>query len=130
MNTKEFDQDFELFVISYYERKVESCKTRGIEFKLNLISVRNLLSAKRCAYTGMLLTRGKKLQPQLASDVTIDRIDNKRPYEKGNVVAVSNIANNFKGIFENPSYKLDMHTAEKALNKIQKKIKQVKGESK
>ena len=123
--TKEFSQDFEMFVISYYTAKVQSCKDRGIDFKLNLISVRNLLSAKKCGYTGMVMTRGKG-KGQLSTDVTIDRIDNTRPYEKGNVIAVSNIANNFKSIFENPQYKLDMDTARKALGTIQKKIKQVK----
>ena len=126
MATKPFSQDFELFVLSYYQNKVQSCKDRGIEFKLNLVSVRNMLSAKKCGYTGLELTRGKKGLGMLSTDVTIDRIDNTRPYEKGNVIAVSNVANNFKSIFENPSYKLDMLTAQKALVKMQKKIKQVK----
>jgi len=126
MTTKPFSQDFELFVISYYQNKVQSCKDRGIEFKLNLVSVRNLLSAKKCGYTGLDLTRGKKGLGMLSTDVTIDRIDNSIGYVKGNVIAVSNVANNFKSIFENPVYKVDMQMAEKALVKIQKKIKQVK----
>jgi hypothetical protein len=124
--SKEFSADFEMFVVSYYTNKVQSCKDRGIEFKLNLVSVRNLLSAKKCGYTGLDLTRGKKGLGMLSTDVTIDRIDNSLGYVKGNVIAVSNVANNFKSIFENPVYKLDMLMAEKALNKIQKKIKQVK----
>lgn len=123
---KEFSEEFELFVLSYYQAKVQSCKDRGISFELNLVSVRNLLSAKKCGYTGLPLTRGKKGVQMTATDVTIDRIDNTRPYEKGNVIAVANVANNFKSIFENPKYKLDMQTAQKALGKMQKKIKEVK----
>lgn len=126
MATKPFSQDFELFVLSYYQNKVQSCKDRGIEFKLNLVSVRNLLSAKKCAYTGLELTRGKKGLGMTSTDVTIDRIDNSKGYVKGNVIAVSNVANNFKSIFENPVYKIDMQMAEKALVKMQKKIKSVK----
>lgn len=127
MAKKEFSQDFELWVANYYKAKVESCKDRGIEWNLNLISVRNLLSAKVCGYTGMPLTTPKVgAKASIQSDVTIDRIDNSRPYEKGNVIAVSNVANNFKSLFENPVYKLDMLTAQKALVKMQKKLKQVK----
>jgi len=74
--SKEFSQDFEMFVLSYYQNKVQSCKDRGIEFKLNLVSVRNMLSAKKCGYTGLELTRGKKGLGMLSTDVTIDRIDN------------------------------------------------------
>ena len=127
MVKKEFSQDFELWVANYYKSKVDSCRDRGIAFNLNLMSVRNLLSSKVCGYTGMQMTVpkiGAKANTQ--TDVTIDRIDNTRPYEKGNVIAVSNVANNFKAIFENPQYKLDMLTAQKALVKMQKKIKQTK----
>lgn len=125
--SKEFSADFELWVANYYKAKVESCRDRGIEFKLSLISVRNLLSAKYCGYTGMELTRNKAgAKSACQSDVTIDRIDNSIGYVKGNVIAVSNVANNFKSIFENPVYKMDMKMAEKALKNMQKKLKNVK----
>lgn len=124
---KEFDPSFELWVATYYQSKVQSCESRNIEFKLNLLSVRNLLASQTCAYTGMKLTRPRgNGKPLIATDVTIDRIDSSIGYVKGNVVAVSNVANNFKSIFENPCYNMEMLMAEKALNKIQKKIKQVK----
>lgn len=125
---KEFSAEFELWVANYYKAKVESCRDRGIEFKLSLISVRNLLSAKYCGYTGMELTRNKAgAKSACQSDVTIGRIDNSLGYVKGNVIAVSNVANNFKSIFENPVYKMDMKMAEKALKNMQKKLKTVKG---
>lgn len=116
--------EFELFVAQYYQNKVDSCKDRKIEWKLSLISVRNLLRTKKCPWTGIVLTipRGKG-KPQLSTDITIDRIDNTRGYVPGNVIAVSRVANNFKSIFENPQYPIDMETAKKMLTKVQKKIK-------
>ena len=48
---------------------------------------------------------------------SLDRIDNSKGYVKGNVIAVSNVANNFKSIFENPVYKMDMKMATKKLMK-------------
>lgn len=119
--------EFELFVARYYQNKVESCKDRGVEWKLSLISVRNLLKTKKCPWTGIILTvpRGQG-KPQLSTDITIDRIDNSKGYVPGNVIAVSSVANNFKSIFENPQYPIDMQTAQKALGKMQKRIKKCK----
>ena len=127
MATKPFSQDFELWVANYYKAKIDHCKSKGIEFNLNLISVRNLLAAKTCGYSGMKLTvpRGKGL-PLLATDVTIDRIDSSLPYQKGNVIACSNSINNFKSLFECSNYHIDMNMAVKSICKMQKKIKQVK----
>lgn len=127
MTKQEFSPEFELFVANFYKSKVESCKDRGIEFKLNLVSVRNMLRTQICPYTGITLTvsRGGG-KPLRSSDITIDRIDNKKGYVKGNVMAVSNVANNFKSIFENESYPISMLTAEKMLGKIQKRIKKTK----
>lgn len=132
MANKELDVDFELWVATYYKNKAQSCRDKGIAFNLNLTSVRNLLSAKVCGYTGMPLTIPNRTSSVASkfSDITIDRIDNSRPYEKGNVIAVSYGVNNFKSMFENPLYSLDMETAKKALVKMQKKIAQCKENNK
>lgn len=128
MAKQQFSTEFELFVTNYYQNKVQSAKDRGIEFKLNLVSVRNLLRTQKCPYTGITLTVPRSGKGSLSSDITIDRIDNTKGYVKGNVQAISNVANNFKSIFENPQYPVSMSTAEKMLNKMQKKIKKTKGE--
>lgn len=125
---QEFSPEFELFVTNYYQNKIQSAKDRGIEFKLNLVSVRNLLRTQKCPYTGITLTVPRQGKGSLSSDITIDRIDNKKGYIKGNVQAISNVANNFKSIFENPQYPVTMATAEKMLKKMQSKIKKVKEE--
>ena len=44
-------------------------------------------------------------------------------------MAVSRAANNFKSVFENPQYPIDMPTAQKMLVKMQKLMK-TKGENK
>jgi hypothetical protein len=61
------------------------------------------------------------------TDITIDRIDNTKGYVPGNVMAISRMANNFKSIFENPKYPLDMGTASTALIRMHKRVSKVKG---
>lgn len=51
--------DFELYVIKYFQNKIESCKDRGIEWNLTLVDVHRLLSTKRCKYSGIPLTHAK-----------------------------------------------------------------------
>lgn len=120
--------EFELFVAEYYTNKVKSCKERGIEWKLSLISVRNLLRTQKCPYTGLDLTVSPNTKTIRSTDITIDRIDNTKGYIPGNVMAVSRAANNFKSIFENPQYPIDMLTAQKMLGKMQKRMKKCKEE--
>lgn len=116
------DVEFELYVADYYKRKNDSCRSRGIEWGLSLVSVRNLLRSRTCPYTGKTMTRPKGGGPNLATDITVDRIDNSKGYVPGNVIACSHIANNFKGIFENPTFQLDIATAYKALGRMQKRL--------
>jgi hypothetical protein len=114
--------DFELFVADYYKNKVESCKARGVEWKLSLVSVRNLLRTVNCPYTGAAMTMPRPGKGTITTDITIDRIDNKQGYVPGNVMACSSIANNFKSMFENPQYPISMKTAERMLGKMQRRI--------
>lgn len=120
-----FSPEFELWVADYYKSKSQSCKDSGKEFKLNLVAFRNLCRTQKCPYTGLVLTVPRKDRP-LPSDFSIDRIDNSKGYVKGNVMAVSRAANNFKSIFENNNYPLDMLTAQKVLTKMCKVVTKVK----
>jgi hypothetical protein len=96
-----------------------SANSRGIEFALSFASVRNLMKAKRCYYSGLLLTkqRGKAK----ATDMTVDRLDSSKGYVKGNVVACCSAVNQFKSVFEDDN---NIITADIA-RAILKKTKQV-----
>lgn len=79
----------------------DSAKSRKLDFNLGLTDVKRLLSRKRCAYTGMVLTKAEPNQKLKRSDRTIDRIDSTKGYVKGNVIAVSHLANQLKNhLFE------------------------------
>lgn len=97
--------EFDKYATRYYCSKQQQCKERGIDFNLTFTQVKNMLRAKRCQLTGVDLTHtnaGKKLAEsvQRPTDVTIDRLDNNKPYETGNVIAAAHFANHFKGILE------------------------------
>jgi len=94
------DVEFDAYCAKSYLSKMQSCQQRGIEFKLNFTSFKNLMRAKKCYYTGVTLTRGGG-QENNPNYLTIDRIDNKLPYQKGNVVACCTKANQLKALVEN-----------------------------
>lgn len=113
MNVVEFD----IYCARMYLSKLDSCKSRNIPFKLNLTSFKNLMKAKKCYYTGVKLVRGTAFEGHECY-LTIDRIDNKLPYQKGNVVACSLRANQLKCMIESSDF-----TMTDALNVFKKTIK-------
>lgn len=113
--------EFESFVAGYYVNKAQSAKDRGLEWRLSLVSVRNMMRCTKCPYTGEELTIPNTKSPK-PTDATIDRIDSTKGYIPGNVMVVSRAANNFKSIFENPLYPFDMATAHRALGIMQKRM--------
>lgn len=74
-------------IINKWNSIQASAHSRGKEFNLTLLSVRNLLSAKKCYYTGRPLTE---------KNISIDRIDNTKGYVIGNVCACDIEVNNLK----------------------------------
>lgn len=70
-----------------------SADSRNIEFDLSLKKVKQLLKAKRCAFSNVSFT------PIAGQDTskTIDRVDNDRGYVDDNVVAVCRMMNTLKG---------------------------------
>lgn len=117
--------EFDSYVARYYVQKLQQCKDRGIAFNLTLTQVKNMLRAKHCQLTGVALTHtnaGKSVKEarQRPTDVTIDRLDSSKPYEKGNVAAVAHFANSLKGAFEGAcgrnAYAM-LHTMSKNLKK-------------
>ena len=65
-------------VVNKYYRLMCRANSKGLEFNLSFISVKNLLRAKCCYFTGKVLTNKNR---------SIDRVDNTKGYVKGNVVA-------------------------------------------
>ena len=77
---------------SKYLNKIQSSKARKVLFTLSLSQYVRILNTERCYYTGL---------PLCDLTLTLDRIDNSKGYEKGNVVACHATFNALKAIVEN-----------------------------
>lgn len=96
--TKEHTADFDEMLARRYLRMKSQAKSRGVEFNLPLSSLRNILKARKCYYTGMVIGTD---QPENApNQLTVDRKNPKIGYMKGNVVACSHLANSLKNSYE------------------------------
>lgn len=118
MNANEFD----LYVARKYVGKEQNARQRGIEFSLTITSVKNILKAKRCYYTGVELTHPRQNKEMRGTDVTIERVDSSKGYVKGNVVAVCHAANQAKAYFETGSGCLEMKHALRLFTKVGKHV--------
>lgn len=100
-----------------YLKKAQSSKDRGLAFELSFMSYKNLMTAKRCYYTGLPLdvVVGSRMHR------TIDRLDNSKGYVKGNVVACCQAANSLKSVIENPNLGLNLEQCLKVLVKACKR---------
>ncbi|AMR57873.1 putative anti-sigma factor [Pseudomonas phage vB_PsyM_KIL4] len=116
--------EFDLYCAKHLQWKAENAKKRGINFDLSFQSMKNLMGAKRCFYTGILLTKssGKEAELRL-SDFTIDRIDGSKGYTSGNVVACCYGANQMKSQFEG----LGINGLKAVRNVFDKAIKRMQG---
>lgn len=91
--------DFDDMLVRRYIRMKEQAKRRGVEFSLPLNSLRNVLKAKKCYYTGREI--GVDFPSGHPNQLTVDRKNPKLGYIRGNVVAASNMANELKNSYEN-----------------------------
>jgi hypothetical protein len=73
-------------------RICSSAKNRNIPFDMSFNKVKQLLQAKKCYYTGEVLTRIVNDDNELS----FDRIDNEKGYIDTNVVACSKRFNSIK----------------------------------
>lgn len=120
------DYEFDLYVASKLRSKANNAKTRGIEFKLTFTSMRNILKARKCYYTGITLTKPENEGALKGSDLTIDRIDSTKGYIPGNVVACCHAANQMKSFAEGAGIK-GLKTAKKIFSKSIKRIEAQNG---
>jgi hypothetical protein len=72
----------------------QSATHRGLEFNLSLTSVRNIMNAKKCYYTGRCISYN--VSGTKPNKLTFDRKDASLGYVKGNVVACSHEFNQKK----------------------------------
>lgn len=77
-----------------YTSLMKSAIQRGIKFTLTVEEVEELLSEEYCYFTGVKFSVGDYV-------LSVDRLDNKKGYETGNVVACTKISNSLKSdLFE------------------------------
>lgn len=77
----------------------ESARKRGIEFSLNLTTVKNLMKAKKCKYSGLIYDYS---DPERSP--SFDRLNHNKGYVKGNVVSCMKCINDLKNVLiEHPS---------------------------
>lgn len=76
----------------------DSAKNRKYAFDMSIKTVRNLLTRKTCAYTGVKFDR---TYPNKGAFPTVDRIDSEVGYIDGNVVMCTFTVNQMKGNLEN-----------------------------
>lgn len=103
-----------------YLNKINNARDKGIQFGLLFHEFKRVVTAKKCRYTGILLTIQTGAVPR-DTDVTIDRIDNSIGYVTGNVVACCHAYNSFKGTIENPNNPITFKNLAQAL-KVQDKL--------
>lgn len=103
----------EFLLARKFVTKHNNAKAKGIKFTMTIQSLRNLLRATKCYYTGIPLTK---------ENFTIDRVDSAKGYEKGNVVACCEQYNMWKGTLENPTNSLDMELCFQTLLKTRKRL--------
>lgn len=117
---------WDCYVARKLNAKANNAKDRGIEFNLSFQAMKNLLSANKCYYTGIVLSK-PDANAQKANDLTIDRIDCTKGYVRGNVVACSYAANQLKAQFESAGL-IGLKAGENVFKKSIKRIKEMKGE--
>jgi hypothetical protein len=113
------------YVARKYIQILESAKKRGKGFNLELSDIEEIVKETKCYYTEVTLTNTKGCNFQR----TVDRIDNREGYVKGNVVACSHLANKLKNdLFENPSSSVftNIKFMASLLIKVHKKLKESK----
>lgn len=106
-------------VAALYLKKMQSARDRHLGFHLSFREFKTLMKKKRCVYTGVEMTAPKAGGHPLTTR-TLERVNNKLGYVKGNVIAVCHYANQLKSIWEDSSNCFSINHVVKMLIKLQK----------
>lgn len=106
-------EKFDLWAANKYVSKSHNAKSSKIAFSLSFTSMKNMLRAKKCYYTGLPLTK---------DTVTIDRIDNSKGYCSGNVVSCHTSVNSLKALIENGNNAIGLKQVKMMVNKWEKRL--------
>jgi hypothetical protein len=119
------DSNSDEYIARKYIQILESAKKRNKAFNLELSDIEEIVNENKCYYTGVTLTNKKGCNFQR----TVDRVDNREGYVKGNVVACSHLANKLKNeLFESPTSSIytNIKFMSKLIIKMHKKLKESK----
>ena len=94
-----------------------SAKKRKIKFDLSKEDIEKLLTVKRCYYTGIRFKDSDKHRSR-----TIDRVDNSKGYEPGNVVACIAKVNFIKNLLLEDDQALTLRQTISFMSKLDKKL--------
>ena len=100
-----------------YVSKAQSSRSRNIPFELSFAEYKRLRSCKTCKLSGLKLSK---------DTFSLDRLNSKLGYVKGNVIACHISINNLKGTIEDPCTELSLELCTKALSKAVQLIKERK----
>ena len=92
----------DLKIAKRYINKAKNAALGGEVFDLSFRCFKNIMIAKKCAYTGIKLTEKDDVKCK-STDRTVDRVDSSKGYVVGNVVACCHLANQLKSMCENDS---------------------------
>lgn len=104
----------DLTLAKRYVIKARNAREKGLEFDLPFHVYKKLMLRKTCTYSGLTMTD----EPGHWTKRSLDRIDNDKGYEVGNVVAVCEGVNRLKGAWENPNNPLTFDMVRKILDNI------------
>lgn len=107
-----------------YKQKRSNAKSSGIDFSLTFDEFKDVITAKRCAYTGITLTQRTGVNSS-GANVTIDRVFNGLGYVAGNVVACCFAYNALKGNIESPGQIISFSMLRDALDAQEELMRQV-----
>lgn len=102
-----------------YINKISNAESRGIEFSLSFAEYKRLYKAKKCQYTGVVMTIPVGGQSLKGTDRTFDRYDGGLGYVKGNVYVCCHSMNKLKENLENPDNSLTLHHLQKLVKFIE-----------
>ena len=99
------------------------CRKKNLEFNLDMDDVLFFYSLKYCELTGIeLIDAPDGMTKVRFNNRTLDRIDNKQGYIKGNILVICHSANKLKAKYEDPGHKEFEAPADRVLDIVKQQL--------